>query len=77
LKMNPKLYYLKIHYRHQMIFNSACSIRNNILHQDATPSLDVLQVMKFKQHFETFAIKLDSHLCDYLYKMKIEDFPVI
>jgi hypothetical protein len=48
------------------IFNSVIGMRNNILHQDATPSLTHSDIRKYKTIFQIFAeqltITLDSQL---------------
>ena len=47
-------------------FNSVTSIRNNILHEDASPNLNTVQIREYRRYFENFAIKLDSHLAGIL-----------
>lgn len=44
------------------IFNSVTAMRNNILHEDASPNLNTNQIREFRRHFENFAIKLDLYL---------------
>lgn len=44
------------------IFNSVCSMRNNILHEDKSPSLNTEEIATFKKQFEQFAIGLDAYL---------------
>jgi hypothetical protein len=48
------------------IFNSVTNMRNNILHEDASPSLNTVQVKRYRIYFEEFARKLGNHLEDIL-----------
>jgi hypothetical protein len=44
------------------IFNSVTNMRNNILHEDASPNLNSVQVRRYRTYFERFARQLDDHL---------------
>jgi hypothetical protein len=44
------------------VFNSVCSMRNNILHQDESPNLNTGEIEQYRQQFESFAIGLDAFL---------------
>jgi len=48
------------------IFNSVTNMRNNILHQDASPNLNTDLIRKYRQYFEVFAGRLDEHLATLL-----------
>lgn len=43
-------------------FNSITGMRNNILHQNASPSLTTPMVRNFKEEFQLFAQELETHL---------------
>jgi hypothetical protein len=48
------------------VFNSVCSMRNNILHQDVSPNLNTGEIEQYRQQFEAFAVKLDAYLANRL-----------
>jgi hypothetical protein len=48
------------------IFNSVTAIRNNILHEDASPNLSTAQIKSHRLYFEQFAVGVDSHLAQLL-----------
>lgn len=48
------------------IFNSVTNIRNNILHQDATPNLTIESIKEYKLTLQDFAKALALHLKDEL-----------
>lgn len=54
------------------IFNTVCHYRNNILHEDASPSLNTDEITQFQKYFEQFAVKLDSYLTGMLPKPELE-----
>jgi hypothetical protein len=51
-------------------FNSVCAMRNNILHEDATPDLNSEGVREYTRLFKEFAIRLDSYLASNLSAIK-------
>ncbi|HVM51275.1 MAG TPA: HEPN domain-containing protein [Candidatus Acidoferrum sp.] len=50
------------------IFNSVTAMRNNILHEDASPNLSSSQIKGQRRFFEQFAVGVSSHLAQLLHR---------
>jgi hypothetical protein len=51
------------------IFNSVTGLRNNILHQNASPNLTTPMIRNYKEDFKLFAQELENYLNNDLYRI--------